>query len=409
MALIAFLCLLAYAPALSLPLMEDDYPNLAQAQQIGVAGALTNPIFRLRATSTWLMIALWSSVRLTPLVYHLVSLAIHVISAWLIYFLCANIARLRAAAVWAAGFFAVQEGHQEAVMWFSAINELLQYLFGCAALLCWIRSWGERTKWWLYGTSLLGFAAALVSKESAVIWLGLFVVVAPIRNWRRTAISLAPFALLGALAVISLETARDYSFRFSDGSFSLHAPFWRTLPRGIFRVLWIWGVVAGFVLIRYRSLPDVMGTAGRALAWIAIALIPYSFLTYSAEIPSRQTYLASAGLAMLVGLALAQLTAEGRTPARIAAMLAMIAVVHNVGYLWIKKRAQFMARAQPTEALIRLGRRTQGPIYIQCFPRPIWIAQEALHLGAGVPLVNIETSQAEAARNPPAAVYCGSE
>ena len=30
------------------------------------------------------------------------------------------------------------EGHQEAVMWFSAINELLMFGFGMASLWCWM-------------------------------------------------------------------------------------------------------------------------------------------------------------------------------------------------------------------------------------------------------------------------------
>ena len=38
-----------------------------------------------------------------------------------------------------------------------------------------------------------------------------------------------------------------------------------------------------------------------ALVWMGLALVPYSFLTYSTQIPSRQTYLASAGLALLAG------------------------------------------------------------------------------------------------------------
>ena len=108
-ALIA-LCVLAYGPALRLPLIEDDYPNLAQAQTIGYAGALANPIFRLRATSTWLMLALWNAAHLTPIVYQAVSLALHIEKCCLVYFVCLRIERLRAAAFWAAAFFAVQEG-----------------------------------------------------------------------------------------------------------------------------------------------------------------------------------------------------------------------------------------------------------------------------------------------------------
>lgn len=412
LALLAFLCVLAYAPALRLPLMEDDYPNLAQAQSSGFVGALADPVFRLRATSTWVMLALWDSVRLTPVVYHLLSVALHIANCWLVYFVCLSLARLRPAAFWAAAFFAVQEGHQEAVMWFSAINELLQFGFGCAALLCWIcgRNRVARFGWRFDLGALALFACALLSKESAVIWLPLFALTLPRDQGRSAALRLVPFAFLGALALLSLATTRDYSFRFADGSFSLHAPFWRTLPYGVFRVLWIWGVAALVaILVRYRKDQALIETARGAFAWIVIALIPYSFLTYSANVPSRQTYLASAGLAALVGLVFAHFAAESRPPSPIVFALAAVMLIHNVGYLWTKKRAQFVARAQPTEALIRLGRSTHGPVYVKCFPRPIWIAQEALHLGAGMPLSDVETTADEAANRPPTAIFCVSE
>src|ERR1039458_5558025 len=96
------------------------------------------------------------------------------------------------------------------------------------------------------------------------------------------------------------------------------------------------------------------GPAAAALSWIGIALIPYSFLTYSRQIPSRQTCLASFGLALLVGLVLAHLAAgglgAGKFP-RAAAMVAVVVLLGNIGYLWTRKRAGRVARAEPTEQL----------------------------------------------------------
>lgn len=46
---------------------------------------------------------------------------------------------------------------------------------------------------------------------------------------------------------------------------------------------------------------------------MALALLPYVFLTYQTRVPSRHTYLASAGLAMLAGAALHRL-AGARPP-----------------------------------------------------------------------------------------------
>ena len=92
LALLALLAIVAYGPLLGLPLFEDDFPNLMQAQQYGSpADAFTllhNPVFRLRATSFWIMFLLWRVAKLAPLAYHLVSLTLHVVNSWLLYGVC---------------------------------------------------------------------------------------------------------------------------------------------------------------------------------------------------------------------------------------------------------------------------------------------------------------------------------
>ena len=388
---LALLCAVAYAPALSLPLIEDDYPSLAQAQVLGgpqhLGALIHNTVFRVRATSVWSMYWLWKAAGLRPIVYHGVSLLLHILSTWLVYALARAWPRLGAGALWAAAFFAVQEGHQEAVMWFTAINELWMFLFGAAAL------------WWgvLRGHRAAGlvlFALSLISKESAVIFLPLYWLVAP--NWRR----LVPYAVLAAVVTGSIFLTRDNSFRFADGSFSLGAPFWITWPRGIFRVLWIWGWIS-LAIVWFRGDGGRRRSAAIALAWIAIALVPYCFLTYSTAIPSRQTYLATVGLCVLFGLAVDTFTRRDAVVALVAAMLA-----HNLGILWTRKRAQFIARAEPTERLIALARQTDGPIWVQCFPRTDWIAKEAVHLGAGKPESILVWSQAAATARGATTIFC---
>jgi hypothetical protein len=370
LAALALLCVVAYGPLLSLPLIEDDYPSLAQAQFLGAPGHLAdlahNAVFRVRATSVWSMYWLWQAFHLTPAAYHAFSLLLHILNTWLVYAIVAAWTRSRSVAFWAAAFFAVQEGHQEAVMWFTAINELWMFVFGAAAL--W---WGIQRGHRIAGPIL--FFLALISKESAIIFLPLYWLVEP--NWRK----LLPYAVIGAAVTGSIFLFRDGSFRFSDGSFSLHAPFWFTWPRGIGRVLWIWGWIAA-VLVWLRGNRDQRRFALLAAVWIAVALIPYIFLTYSNNIPSRQTYLATVGLCLLFGLALDTLRRREAVAVVVAVML-----IHNVGYLWTKKRTQFVQRAEPTERLIRLARETDGPIWVRCFPRTDWIAKEAVHLGAGKP------------------------
>jgi hypothetical protein len=391
LAIIALLALLAYAPALSLPFIEDDYGNIGYALDYGP----WTPVFRARATSHWLIGGLWRAFGLAPAPFHAASLLLHIVNCWLLYAILCSVsvaaftkpAAQRWVAALAAGFFAVHEGHQEAIMWFSACNELLQFLFGAAALLLWLRG---RTL-----TSAACFALALVSKESAVIWLPLFLLVSPDRRALRR---LLPHAVLAVLAVAAVWATRTNSFRFSDGSFSLDAPFWITWPRNFARLLWPWGWLALGALAWFREIKFWKP----ALAWIGIALVPYCFLTYSTQIPSRQTYLAGAGLALLVGGALARL----RPQPRLLAVVAAIVLIVNTGYLWTRKRAQFVERAQPTEDLIRLARQTRGPIWVECFPRNRFIAQQAVRIGADRSPDTLAWSQQEAQARGAAVTFC---
>lgn len=373
--------MLVYAPTLRIPLLEDDYPNIAEAQVYGATSqfpALAHHVaYRIRATSTWSTYWMWEAFGLRPWAFHSLSLALHILNTWLVFAIGLAWPKMRRAAFWAAAFFAVAEGHQEAVMWFSAINELWVFLFGALALWCWIedRAWG-----------IVPFALALVSKESAVIFLPLFLLVKPTRDVRKW----IPYGLAAAVVTGSIFIAHSASFRFSDGSFVWSAPFWITWPRSMFRLLWFWGLISAGVV---WFLGDVKArrTALAAAGWMAIALVPYIFLTYTTSVPSRQTYLASAGLAYLVGMAMSLLPDR-----RLVALAAGMMLAHNAGYIWIKKQAQFVERAAPTEQLMQLARQTTAPIWVRCFPRTTWIAEEAVHLGTGRPKTDLVWTEADA-------------
>ncbi|MBZ5607458.1 MAG: hypothetical protein LAP38_04310 [Acidobacteriia bacterium] len=381
---LAALVFLAYSPALTQPLLEDDYPNIVLAQHYGPVSdwprMFHDAVFRLR-TTTWLMMyGLNAMFGMHAAAYYAAMILLQVLNTWLVYLLGIWRPLGFGVSTFAAGFFAVYEGHQEAVMWLSGSTEPLLVFFGLLSFLFWIRFLDARGLAW-YAASLLAFSLALLSKESAVILVPLLALpVAMDRQMWRRVLWLLPFAVLASLAAISLFLARSYSFRFRDGSFALDAPVWLTWPLNFGRLFWFWGLLSLIAILVWK--PDgYRRILNFALAWTGASLIPYSFLTYSKRIPSRQLHLASVGVAIVVGFALLNLF-ERYWPKRRVAVVALCALIvaHNVIYLWTKKRGQFLERAAPTQQLIALARVTRGPIYVKCFPRTPLIAQAAVQL-----------------------------
>jgi hypothetical protein len=297
-------------------------------------------------------------------------------------------------------------------MWISACNELLLFLFGVGSLILWLQfARGHDPRRLLYVASLLLFGLALISKESAPVLLGLFVLttweqVAPGRSIRRWAMLLLPFVAAAALCGISVLGTRNSSFRFHDGSFSLTSPFWITLPHSLLALLWPWGLASAVALASLNP-AKARSSVQFGICWAALSMTPYIFLTYSTRIPSRQTYLASAGLAWLVGEAAIALWDRYRSRNRVAIVVILAVVpVANIGYLWTKKRTQFLERAEPTERLIALARTAKGPIYVRCFPRNHLIAEEAFRLSTGRPRSDLIWDADEATSRGARADFC---
>jgi hypothetical protein len=398
--ILALLAIVAYLPTLWQPLLEDDYPHITLAQHLGDPAnwrELAVHPFRFRATAEWFLWAGYALFGLHAAGYYAVTILLHVLATWLVYAMGAWPLLGYELSAWAAGFFAIYEGHQEAVMWVSACNELWQFLFIAGAFVCWLHFlYGKRQRAAWYAAGLACLALALLSKESAAAFVVLLAL--PLRFDRKAPLAFLPYAAVAAAGLLWLYSARTSSFRFQDGSFSIHSPFWLILPSNYARLFWIWGLLAlAFAWMQNRR------AVLAGLAWAAIALVPYGFLTYSMRIPSRQTYLASAGVAWIVAAGIQRVAATHR---RALPLLCAALLLHNVGYLWIKKRRQYLERAEPTQELIALARRTNAPIYVKCFPRPRPIAEEAVHLGAGKPVSDVIWTADEAQARGTVATFC---
>ncbi|MSV29277.1 MAG: hypothetical protein EXQ52_11150 [Bryobacterales bacterium] len=258
------------------------------------------------------------------------------------------------------------------------------FLFSIASFLCWVH-WIQSRGHGLpaYAGALFFWVLALLSKESAVALAplcALAVLTQKDRDLRRLW-GLAPFVFGAGFYFTVAVLAKENHLHFNDGSFSLSAPFWAVLVRSTGGLLWVWGLVSIIILavLRARKWRELMWISG---PWILVTLLPYSFLTYMTSVPSRHTYFASAGIALIVAAAILALREWSVAHKRswMFTLAAAIVILHESGYVWTAKHRQYASRAAPTEALIRAASRSNGPIYASCFPYSRQVGEHALKL-----------------------------
>jgi len=387
---LAGLAVLTYLPALTQPFIADDYGNILLARAYGAVsrwGALaSDPVQKYRPI--FMVLTYWIDTIFGPWppAFYLTSILLHVANTWLVF----------ALGVWeplgwrvsslAAIFFAVYEGHQEAVMWYSAAYELLLLFFGLTGFHFWVR-WLQTLQGHalLYASALVSFALALLSKESAVALIPLFVlpIITLHNNRRRGLIGLIPFVLLALFLIAWVFGGTNPSPRLADGSFSLSAPVATNWLNSYARLLWVWGWLSVVALIAWGG-PRLRNAGALGMLWAGISLVPYCFLTYMPRVPSRHTYLASVGVAWAVAAGLLALGEKFHGSRRLVTYgVVLLLLAHNIGYLWVRKHRQYLERAEPTEALVELSRRSQGPVFVHRFPYPLIVAQGAAIVGAG--------------------------
>jgi hypothetical protein len=375
---IALAAVAAYWRSLSLPLISDDYLVIWLARGYGEPGGWANlwgdALYRCRATFMILTHFLDRWFGVSDLPYSIASLTLHVANCLLILALGAWPKVGWRLAVPAAVFFAIRQGHQEAVIWYSAMPDQLVLLFALAAVLALLR--GHMALVWLF------YLLALLSKESGVALVGLLALVlwAEGAQWRKIALRLGPFAAVAGVYFAIGYLDRSNHQHYNDGTFSFSAPFQWIAARSMARALWIAGWVSLAVLWWRRS-RELWLVAAAGAAWMAVALVPYSFLTYMPFVPSRHTYIAGAGVSFIAAAGFVAMREMAR-PALCAA-IALAILAGNAVYLWTRKHDQYVERARATEVLVDTVRGHQGGVVVECFPYPDHVADMALALHYG--------------------------
>jgi hypothetical protein len=373
------LAIIAYVPALKLPFIADDYTQIPLARHFADQGwtpLLHEVNLRARATYMFMSAVLDRTFGFNPVAFYAAGILLHALCVLLVYASGVWTEIGESVAFWAAAFFAIQEGHQEAVMWPAAAGDLLVFLFGMAAWICWVK-WLQGGNWKWYTAAIVAFLLATLSKES--VWAFAALMLLPLvfnrDTWKRGLAGSAPFLAIAVVYVIWSWTSRVAAAGYHDTRFSLSAPWLHVLIDSTWRLLFVWGLLALVVLLWAGKRTDRRLVIAAAL-WMVIGLLPFSFLTYMLRIPSRQTYIASAGLAWLLGAAAARLYERRRFTA--LAILCAVTVGVNLEILWVKKMAQFRERAEPTELLRRAGTESDGSVTVGCFPLPDFVPEAVL-------------------------------
>lgn len=142
-AFIALAAALPYVPLHAQPFVSDDYLQILLGRQYGPwdqwPALAADPLYRCRATS--IVLTHWTE-RLggvSPLVFYSTGVALHVLNSLLLFVVVRALRFSLPMAAATAAFFGVYQGHQEAVMWYAALPELLLFLFSLVFVWFWAR------------------------------------------------------------------------------------------------------------------------------------------------------------------------------------------------------------------------------------------------------------------------------
>jgi protein O-mannosyl-transferase len=144
--------------------LPQYFTQAAWAQPQGLPGNYYRPLFL-----CWLL-GNFNLFGISPTGWHFTSILLHLGVSFMVYLLGRKlIPDLRLAGLMAAVVFALHPSHVEVVAWASGVMELLLSLFYIGSFLCYIEHRrGKRKILWL-AASLALCAAAVLSKETAVV------------------------------------------------------------------------------------------------------------------------------------------------------------------------------------------------------------------------------------------------
>ena len=369
---LAALCVAAYACCLNNGLISDDYENLrlAEALKSDFWYLFKSPPFNFRMTS-FLAYALLDQVFAQHYeFFYAANILLHLINCLLLWKLLLVLGRPTGEAYLASILFAVFQAPQEGVMWIAAMNETLLGSFVLSTLVLWFS--GQ------YFVGAIVLLLALFSKESASIVLLLIPLIRGYRGEKVFTRHMIPLFVPTLIFIAVFVWSWPANGMIQLGVYQL-APHGIVVAGRTLHLLFrpSFYVVLGLLAATrqwqsLRSLP-------KFLLWIVVPMLPYSFLTYSPYIPSRQLYMSSMVLVSVMAYLICQCE-----PPRIQLALVIAFLAYNISYMWIRNDPEFESRAAPTTQLLALLTSHQpAPILLEGFPYPNDIAKNVSRFAPG--------------------------
>jgi len=386
---IVLVAVVTYLPAVDNFFISDDFTMLTYLESLkqNPVSILNDPSELFRLVSYIYFGACSAVFGVNPAGYYWAGIGLHVLASLLVFALVLRITSQHLAAWAGSVFFAAYERHQEAIMWISAVNDLILTIFCVGFLLLWFRNTALSQAF-----ATVVFGLALFSKEPAIALLPLAVLLLMLKGLssREALVKSAPLALMTAGYVYLWLSRASQNFFLTDHHYAFGFHFLPVSAQTVVRMIAPTALfmLPIFVLARKAWMRSVLH--GKALLFFAavmcLAVIAYSFLTYLPSIPSRNTYFPSVGLAALVGLLFAILypTLSSARIKGYAVAFFVVMISQNIAYVWIKKEPQYVERAAPTRELIDAlngldaGVAPDSSICVVDFPLHPWIGTESV-------------------------------
>jgi hypothetical protein len=341
-------CLLAafaYSPIFNNGFIADDYVIL---QRTNILKAHPFYLYRVppenfRSVSYVIFGVLKAVAGYRAWLFYAFNIGLHLANIILLFRLLQVVLKDDVTARLAVLLFAVFQAPQEAIMWLAAMNETTLFFCTLLTLLFWSRK--------QHAAAALVYSFAFFCKESAII-IPVLVLLLDLHLKRKPVWRSYVFLAIPSVgfAVIFLFTATK-NFMLTTGAYSVAPGAILVVGKTFHRLLWPWFYIfLIFTWAKTRRMPS-LSRVGWYLSGLIVTMLPYMFIAYQTSLPSRQLYLASAVVVTLFAFLLRPLH---RTAVVSIAVFAF--VVFNVGYLWIRKDAQFEERAAPTTQLISVLR-----------------------------------------------------